>query len=137
MQIKDNQSKQHFFPVRDEKDPYKVRLEPITEHLYHQLMPEIWKTQKRMQRSGQCACPQSKLWTCDADCLICPYRAAGRNVSLDTPLDGAEDLTLEDTIAGDDTRLFHLEGGQHIRDTVKRHDHADNDRVKRDHKGRA
>lgn len=102
MQIKDNQSKQHYYPARDEKDPYKVRLEPITEHLYHQLMPEIWKTQKRMRRSGQCACPQYKLWTCDADCLICPYHAAGQNVSLDTPLDDAEDLTLEDTITNDD-----------------------------------
>ena len=97
----ENQSKQFYYPVRDAQDPRKVSLEPIPEHLYHQLMPEIWKVRKRMQRSGQCTCPQSRLWACDADCLICPYRAAGREVSLSTPLDDAEDLTLEDTISND------------------------------------
>ena len=102
MQNNVNQSKQFFYPVRDAKDPFKVSLEPIPEHVYHQIMPDIWKIRKRMQRSGQCTCPQSKLWTCDADCLICPYSAAGREVSLSTPLDDAEDLTLEDTIANDD-----------------------------------
>ena len=102
MQNKANQSKKFYYPVRDAKDPRKVSLEPIPEHFYHQLMPEIWKVRKRMQRSGQCTCPQSRLWACDADCLICPYRAAGREVSLSTPLDDAEDLTLEGTIANDD-----------------------------------
>ena len=102
MQSKVNQSKQFYYPVRDAKDPFKVSLEPIPEHVYHQIMPDIWKIRKRMQRSGQCTCPQSRLWTCDADCLICPYSAASREVSLSTPLDDAEDLTLEDTIANDD-----------------------------------
>ena len=97
-----NSNKQFYYPVRDSKDPYKISLEPILEHLYHQIMPDIWKVRKRMQRSGQCTCPKSKLWACDADCLICPYRAAGREVSLSTPLDDAEDLTLEDTISNDD-----------------------------------
>lgn len=102
MQSKVNQSKKFYYPIRDAQDPRKVSLEPIPEHLYHQLMPDIWKVRKRMQRSGQCTCPQSRLWACDADCLICPYRTAGRAVSLSTPLDDAEDLTLEDTIANDD-----------------------------------
>ena len=75
MQKPANQSKQFYYPVRDAKDPYKVSLEPIPEHIYHQIMPDIWKNRKRMQRSGQCTCPQSRLWTCDADCLICPYTA--------------------------------------------------------------
>ena len=87
MQKPANQSKQFYYPVRDAKDPYKVSLEPIPEHIYHQIMPDIWKNRKRMQRSGQCTCPQSRLWTCDADCLICPYSAAGREVSLSSPLD--------------------------------------------------
>ena len=71
MQNNVNQSKQFYYPVRDANDPFKVSLEPIPEHVYHQIMPDIWKIRKRMQRSGQCTCPQSKLWTCDADCLIC------------------------------------------------------------------
>ena len=95
-------NKQYFYPIRDAQNPYKVTLEAIPEHIYHEIMPEIWKIRKRMQRSGQCTCPQSRLWTCDADCMICPYRAGGREVSLSTPLEDAEDLTLEDTISGDD-----------------------------------
>ena len=102
MQNFENQSKQFYYPVRDAKDPYKVTLEPIPEHIYHEIMPVIWKIRKRMQRSGQCTCPQPRLWTCDANCMICPYRAGGREVSLSTPLDDAEDLTLEDTISGND-----------------------------------
>lgn len=103
MQNKSNQSKQFFYPVRDAQNPNKVRLEPIPEHIYHQIMPDIWRTRKRMQRSGQCTCLQSKLWTCDADCLVCPYHVAGPNVSLDLPLDDAENLTLEDTISNEDS----------------------------------
>ena len=95
-------NQQYFYPIRDTQNPYKVTLEAIPEHIYHEIMPEIWKIRKRMQRSGQCTCPQSRLWTCDADCMICPYRAGGREVSLSTPLEDAEDLTLEDTISGDD-----------------------------------
>ena len=102
MQSKVNQSKQFYYPVRDANDPFKVSLEPIPEHIYHQIMPDIWKIRKRMQRSGQCTCPQSRHWAYDADCLICSYRAAGREVSLSMPLDDAEDLTLEDTISNDD-----------------------------------
>ena len=34
-------NKQFFYPVRDAKDPYKVSLEPIPEHIYHQIMPDI------------------------------------------------------------------------------------------------
>ena len=102
MNNQDNSNKQYYYPIRDAQNPYKVTLEPIPEHIYHEIMPDIWKIRKRMQRSGQCTCPQSRLWTCDADCMICPYRSGGREVSLSTPLDDAEDLTLEDTISGDD-----------------------------------
>ena len=95
-------NRQFFYPVRDAQDPYKVRLEPIPEHIYHRIMPDIWMTQKRMQRSGQCGCPRSRLWACDADCLVCPYHTEGREVSLRTPLNDLESLTLEDIIPNDD-----------------------------------
>ena len=48
MQNNVNRSKQFFYPVRDANDPYKVSLEPIPEHIYHQIMPDIWKIRKRM-----------------------------------------------------------------------------------------
>ena len=50
-------NKQNFYPVRDAQNPYKVSLEPISEHIYHQIMPDIWKIRKYMQWSGQCICP--------------------------------------------------------------------------------
>ena len=96
------EARQYYYPVRDPNNPRRVTLEPIPEPLYRELMPDIWKTQKRMQRSGQCVCPRNKLWTCDADCLICPYCVAGETVSLSTTSDETEELTLEDTIANDD-----------------------------------
>ena len=94
-------SKEYFYPVRNPDNPYQVEKVPISEEVYKAIYPDIWKTLQRMQRSGQCNCPKSMLWKCDADCTICPYRASGRFVSLDTPVDDTEGLTIEDTIASD------------------------------------
>lgn len=90
-----------FYPVRDSDNPQKVTLFPISEELYHELYPSIWRTQKRMQRLGRCACPRSKLWSCDADCPVCRYRSEGNQVSIDTTINSAEDLTLGDTLMDD------------------------------------
>ena len=87
-------NRQFFYPVRDAKNPYNVSLEPIPEHIYHQIMPDIWKTQKRMQRSCRCTCPKAMLRTCDADCDFCPYRVADSMLSFDAPVEDAEDLTI-------------------------------------------
>ncbi|MBR5010790.1 MAG: sigma-70 family RNA polymerase sigma factor [Clostridia bacterium] len=87
-------NRQFFYPVRDAQDPYKVHLEPIPEHIYHRIMPDIWKTQKRMQRSCRCTCPKAMLRTCDADCDFCPYRVADSMLSFDAPVEDAEDLTI-------------------------------------------
>ncbi len=94
--------KQFFYPIRDAKNPYKVTLVPVSEHIYHEIMPDIWKTQRRMQRSKRCSCPQSKLWTCAADCTFCPYSAGGNTVSFDEPVDDTEGLTLGDTLVSDE-----------------------------------
>ncbi len=118
MQNKTNQPKQFFYPVRDVQNPYKVSLEPIPEHIYRQIMPDIWKIRKRMQRSGQCTCLQSRLWACDADCLICPYHAVGSNVSLSLPLDDEENLTLEDTIFDEDSTLESIIADQVLLDAL-------------------
>ncbi len=90
---------QFFYPIRDEKDPTKVTLVPISEELYRKLYPEIWRTQKRMQRTGQCVCPRDMLWRCDGDCLDCPYRACGNEVYLSTPIREAEGLEMKEVIA--------------------------------------
>lgn len=94
-------SKNYFYPMRDANDPYHVEKVQISEELYRAIYPEIWKTLQKMQRSGQCNCPKSQLWKCDADCTICPYKATGRFVSLDDPVDETEGLTIDDTLASD------------------------------------
>ena len=95
-------SKEFFYPVRKANNPYEVELVPISEEVYNAIYPHIWKTRKRMQRSGRCTCPKSMLWMCDADCELCPYHAAGNMVSFDAPLEDSEDLTLGDTISSDE-----------------------------------
>lgn len=90
---------QRFFPVRDADNPHKVTLEPISEEEYRALYPPIWRTLKQMQKLGRCTCPKSKIWSCDADCMVCEYCAAGNQVSLDTPISDDEELTLGDTLA--------------------------------------
>lgn len=95
-------SKEFFYPVRKANNPYEVELVPISEEVYNAIYPHIWKTRKRMQRSGLCTCPKSMLWMCEADCELCPYRAAGNTVSFDAPLEDTEDLTLGDTISSDE-----------------------------------
>ena len=92
---------QRLYPLRDAEDPRKVTLIPISQELYCELYPPIWRTQKQMQRLGRCVCPRSKLWACDADCPICQYRTDGDLISLDTPAGTAEDLTVGDTLMDD------------------------------------
>ena len=94
-------NKKRYYPVRNSDNPNKVDLKPISEELYHALYPEIWRTQKKMKRSGCCKCPRDKLWICDADCMICPYHSNGNTISLDSPIDETEDLTIGDTIEAD------------------------------------
>ena len=53
-------------------------------------------------KNGECRCTKSQLWKCDGVCPGCPFYAAGKNVSIDTPISGEEDeLTLGDTLADD------------------------------------
>lgn len=97
-QVNSNAS-EFFYPVRDTNDPTRVQLVPISEELYRELYPDIWKTQKRMQRSGQCVCPRNMLWRCDGDCVDCPYRACGNEVYLSTPIKETGGLDLSEILA--------------------------------------
>lgn len=80
---------QHFYPIRDSKNPFKVTLYPITEEEYHSLYPEIWATRKREQYHGRCRCPKYYLWKCDAHCDLCEYNRSD-TISLDEPLPDGE-----------------------------------------------
>jgi len=92
MQTKDNQRKIY---IRSTKTWV-----PVTEEVYLEYYRPVWRTQKAMQKAGQCYCPKSKLWLCDDDCAMCEYRAAGNTVSLDAPMQNADgdEFSLIDTI---------------------------------------
>ncbi len=93
-----SETKQRFYPIRSAADPHKVSLVPITEEEYHALYPEIWRIQKLMRQLRRCVCPKAKLWSCDGDCQVCEFLAAGNQVSLDAPLEDCDGLTLGDAI---------------------------------------
>lgn len=75
---------------------YKVYLHstkewiPVTEEVYRVYYRDIWATRKRAQAHGQCMCPKSKTWMCDGDCLVCEFRSAGDNLSLDYTVEDGE-----------------------------------------------
>ena len=62
----------------------------VTEEQYYAYYRDIWATHKRAQAHGQCMCPKSKTWMCDGDCLVCEFRAAGDNLSLDYTVEDGE-----------------------------------------------
>ena len=63
---------------------------------------KIWNTRYHAQKNGECRCTKAQLWKCDGVCPGCPFYAAGKKVSIDTPIGGEEDeLTLGDTLADD------------------------------------
>lgn len=80
-----NNDNNHYFPLRDPENPFKVTLIPITEEQYRSLYPNIWDTQKREQYHGRCMCPKYYLWKCDGQCDLCEYHAPD-TVSLDEQL---------------------------------------------------
>lgn len=63
--------------------PHEKQWIEVTEPQYYAYYRDIWATRKRAQSHGQCMCPKSKQWLCDGDCLICTFKAAGDNLSLD------------------------------------------------------
>ena len=76
----DNQNENRSYKV------YLPRLKQwveVTKEQYYGYYRDIWATRDRAQNHGQCQCPKSKTWTCDGDCLVCPYQSAGDVHSLD------------------------------------------------------
>ena len=64
----------------------------VSEDVYRAYYQPIWNTRYHAQQNGECRCTKAQLWKC----------AAGKKVSIDTPIGGEEDeLTLGDTLADD------------------------------------
>ena len=102
---KSNQEKQHKIYIRSTNQWVQV-----TEAIYQSYYRPIWRTQKAAQQAGQCMCPKSKLWTCDGDCLICEFHAAGNTLSLDLPMKTADGdgFTLMDTLIDPDSNFANV-----------------------------
>lgn len=90
-----NNDKKYFIPV--DGTPIEV-----SEEVYRAYYQPIWNTRYHAQKNGECRCTKAQLWKCDGVCPGCPFYAAGKKVSIDTPIGGEEDeLTLGDTLADD------------------------------------
>ena len=90
-----NNDKKYFIPV--DGTPIEV-----SEEVYRAYYQPIWNARYHAQKNGECRCTKAQLWKCDGVCPGCPFYAAGKNVSIDTPISGEEDeLTLGDTLADD------------------------------------
>ena len=55
----------------------------VSEEFYQEHTRYYDTFRKRAQHRGQCACPKSKFWLCDGDCLKCEFHCAGNMLSLD------------------------------------------------------
>ena len=90
-----NKDYRYFIPV--DGTPIEV-----SEEVYRAYYQPIWNTRYHAQKNGECRCTKAQLWKCDGVCPGCPFYAAGKKVSIDTPIGGEEDeLTLGDTLADD------------------------------------
>lgn len=90
-----NNDKKYFIPV--DGTPIEV-----SEEIYRAYYQPIWNTRYHAQKNGECRCTKAQLWKCNGVCPGCPFYAAGKKVSIDTPIGGEDDeLTLGDTLADD------------------------------------
>ena len=79
-----NKDKKYFIPVVG--NPIEV-----SEEVYRAYYQPIWNTRYHAQQNGECRCTKAQLWKCDGVCPGCPFYAAGKKVSIDTPIGGEDD----------------------------------------------
>ena len=79
-----NKDKKYFIPV--DGNPIEV-----SEEVYRAYYQPIWNTRYHAQQNGECRCTKAQLWKCDGVCPGCPFYAAGKKVSIDTPIGGEDD----------------------------------------------
>lgn len=56
---------------------------PVSKETFDSFYKDINVYRRRMQRNGECACPQNKRLFCDTDCDNCPFRVTPDTLSLD------------------------------------------------------
>jgi len=71
---------------------------PVAKEVRDVYYNEAARIRMKAQAHGQCVCPQSKVWVCDGDCLVCEYRRSGDMASLDIPIGEDGEGTLLDMV---------------------------------------
>ena len=71
---------------------------PVSKEVRDAYYGEAARIRMKEQAHGRCVCPQSKVWACDGDCLICEYRRSGNLASLDVPIGKEGEDTLMDMV---------------------------------------
>lgn len=71
---------------------------PVSKEVRDEYYREAARIRMKEQAHGRCVCPQSKVWACDGDCLICEYRRSGDLASLDVPVGEDGEDTLMDML---------------------------------------
>lgn len=70
----------------------------VSRKVHDEYYRDAARTRRKEQAHGRCVCPQSKVWVCDGDCLICEYRCSGDLTSLDVPIREDGEDTLMDMV---------------------------------------
>ena len=83
-----NNDKKYFIPV--DGTPIEV-----SEEVYRAYYQPIWNTRYHAQKNGECRCTKAQLWKCDGVCPGCLFYAAGKKVSINTPIGGEESIRMD------------------------------------------
>ena len=92
--MKSNAKENHPF-IYDRTTGEKI---PVSKEVRDAYYGEAARIRMKEQAHGRCVCPQSKVWACDGDCLICEYRRSGDLASLDVPVGEDGEDTLMDML---------------------------------------
>ena len=92
--MKNNAKENHPF-IYDRAASEKI---PVSKKVRDAYYGETARIRMKKQAHGRCVCPQSNVWACDGDCLICGYRRSGDLDSLDAPNGEDDEDTLMDMV---------------------------------------
>lgn len=81
--MKSNDNQHHIY-IRSTREWVAVSEETYQEHIRY-----FDSFRKRQKGRGECACPKSKFWLCDGDCLTCEFHCSSMD-SLDFTIENED-----------------------------------------------
>ena len=90
-----NRDKEYYIYIRSTNE--KI---PCTKEEFDNFYRDINAYRRTQMNRGCCVCPSSKWLWCDMDCCTCPYKRAGRFISIDTPVsnDDTKNMNITDNL---------------------------------------